>query len=251
LNPAALALGEWDAARDYCRRALDHGATLNDLRIKVVGLWRTGATCIYQGAPELGIQYCNEALALGALPYDSAMAKALRGYAKIKLGQVDDGIVNLNEAVAWFESSHLQYARLRYALWLAEGYLRRGDRAGARPLIEEAIETSRAMGYLHVEGMACWLMGEWLAPDAPAVAEPYTETAMGILKRIGARNDLARAMVTRARLSQAAGDVGRARQMLDRAVGIFEALGTLDEPARVEAARAALDRGRPIELLIP
>jgi hypothetical protein len=89
-------------------------------------------------------------------------------------------------------------------------------------------------------------MGECLAPEAPAAAEPYVESAMGILERIGARNDLARAMVTRAALRQVAGDIADARDLLDQADAIFQAIGTLDEPARVEAARAALDRGGPI-----
>ena len=71
---------------------------------------------------------------------------------------------------------------------------------------------------------------------------------MEILGRIGARNDLARAMATRAALCQAAGDTAKARQSLDQAQAIFHALGTLDEPARVEAARRALDRGEPIGL---
>jgi len=137
----------------------------------------------------------------------------------------------------------------RYAVWLAEGHLRRGDRAAAQVLTDDALETSRAMGYLHFEGLACWLMGECLAPEAPASAEPYVETAMGVLGRIGARSDLARAMATRAALRQAAGDVNAARQLLGRAYAIFEALGTLDEPARVKSALAALDRGSKIPLL--
>jgi len=37
--------------------------------------------------------------------------------------------------------------------------------------------------------------------------------------------------------------------LLDRAQAIFHGLGTLDEPARVEAALVALDRGSPIGLL--
>jgi hypothetical protein len=72
---------------------------------------------------------------------------------------------------------------------------------------------------------------------------------MEILERIGARNDLARAMVTRAALRQADGDLTTARDLLDQAGGIFHGLGTLDEPPRVEAARAALDRGGAIPLL--
>jgi class 3 adenylate cyclase/tetratricopeptide (TPR) repeat protein len=250
LNPAAIALGEWDASISYCSRALEHGATLKDQRIKVVGSWRMGAAYIHRGDSQRGVQCCDEALAPGALPYDAAMANAVRGYGKIKLGQVDAGVVDLGEAVAWFESSRLRgYTHVRYALWLAEGHLRRGDRASARPLIENAFETSRSMGYLHTEGLAGWLMGEYLAAADPSAAEPYIETAIEILERIGARNDLARAMVTRAALRQAAGDRATARELLDRAGAIFGELGTLDEPARVKAARAALDGGAPMPLL--
>jgi len=56
-------------------------------------------------------------------------------------------------------------------------------------------------------------------------------------------------MVTRAALRQAAGDTTTARQLLDDASMIFRELGTRDEPARIEAAVAALDRGFPIRLL--
>jgi hypothetical protein len=68
-------------------------------------------------------------------------------------------------------------------------------------------------------------------------------------ERIGARNDLARAIMTRAALRQTAGDLATARELLEQADRIFHDLGTLDEPTRVEAARTALDRGVGIPLL--
>jgi tetratricopeptide (TPR) repeat protein len=249
LSPAAIALGEWDRSLNYCRRAIDYGATLNDVRPRVIALWRMGATYIAQGDPERGIEHCDEALALQPLPYDAATAKGIRGYDEIKAGRVDAGIAALREALAWLENSRLHYPHLRYSFFLAGGYLRRGDRKAARSLVQDILEPSRAMGYLHFEGVACWLMGECLAPETPVSAEPYVETAMSILERIGARNELARAMLTRAALRQSAGDLTTARQLLDRAAAIFQELGTLDEPARVAAARAALDRGSPIALL--
>jgi tetratricopeptide (TPR) repeat protein len=249
LSPAALYRGEWDRSLKYCRRAIEHGTTLNDVRVRVIGLWRMGLTYIHQGDPERGARYCSEALALGPQPYDAATAKGAHGYAEIRAGRVDAGIDELREAVAWLESSNLRYPWWRFSLLLSEGHLRAGDRAAARSLAEGVLEQSRDMGYLHFEGMACWLMGECLAPEDPSSAEPYVENAMGILERVGARNDLARAMMTRAALHQAAGDVATARALLDQAYAIFQALGTLDEPLRVEAARAALDQGNPIALL--
>src|ERR1700737_4307193 len=55
LQPAALALGDWGASLNYCRRALDYGATLNDRRIKVVGFWRRGAGGISVGEAVGGV----------------------------------------------------------------------------------------------------------------------------------------------------------------------------------------------------
>ena len=92
-------------------------------------------------------------------------------------------------------------------------------------------------------------MAECLAGEGSATAEDYVERAMQILERVGARSDLAKAMLTRAALRQRVGDTTEARRLLERASALFGELGTLDEPARVEAALAALDRGSPIALL--
>ncbi len=240
LTAIANYLGDWAASLDYCRRGLEHGVALQDLRLKVVGWTRMGLAHIQQGDINRGLECCNEALALAPLPRDGAFARVILGYGQIKAGRLDEGIAELSEGLAWFESSHMRWSHTIGAVWLAEGYLRRGDRTSARPLIERVLATSRATGYLHYEGRACWLMGEYLAADAPAAAEDHVETAMRIFDSVGARNDLAKAMVARAALRQRAGDVATARQLLEAANAIFRTLGTHGEFARVDAALAGL-----------
>jgi class 3 adenylate cyclase/tetratricopeptide (TPR) repeat protein len=243
---AANFIGEWDASRAHSARALEHGVALSDARLKAVSLWRAGIAHIQQGDLERGQKYCIEAIDLAPNPRDAAMARAAHGYAEIKAGRVDAGIAELNEAISWFANSPLRFTYFNYALWLAEGHLVRGDRPSARVLIEDVLTTSRTTGYLHFEGRACWLMSECLAAEIPASAEDYAETAIRIFERVGARNDFAKAMVTRAALRQEAGDIATARQLLDHAHEIFQALGSRNEPARVETALARLDRGLPI-----
>jgi tetratricopeptide (TPR) repeat protein len=240
LTAIANYLGDWAASRNYCRRGIEHGVALQDLRLKVVGWTRLGLAHIQQGDVQRGLECCNEALALAPLPRDAAWARVSTGYGKIKAGRLDEGVAELSEGLAWFESSHMRWTHTIGAVWLAEGYLLRGDRAGARPLIERVLATSQATGYLHYEGRACWLMGECLAGDAPAAAENHVEAAMQIFERVGARNDLARAMVTRAALHQRAGDILTARQLLEGANEIFRTLGTHGEFGRIEAALAGL-----------
>ena len=240
LTAIANYLGDWEASLNFCRRGLEHGVALQDLRLKVVGWTRMGLAHIQRGVIERGLECCNEALGLAPLPRDAAWARVIRGYGKIKAGRLDEGIAELSEGLAWFESSHMRWTHTIGAVWLAEGYLRLGDRTAARPLIERVLATSRATGYLHYEGRACWLMGEYLAADAPAGAEDHVETAMRIFESVGARNDLAKAMVTRAALRQRAGDISTARQLLEAADAIFHALGTHGEFGRIETAIAGL-----------
>ena len=249
LTWAANALGEWEASLNYCRRALEHASALDDLRLKTRGWWRMGSACVQQGDLERGFECCDEVLALAPPPYDIAMARAVRGYGEIKAGRVDAGMAELREAAEWFESAHLRHSQLRLDLWLAEGHLFQGGRASARPLIEEVLRASRETGYLYFEGLACWLMSECLAAEAPTAAAEWVEIAIHIFERIDARNDLAKAMVTRASLIQKDGEVATARQLIERADAIFRALGTRDEPAKVERALGALDRGSQIGLL--
>jgi tetratricopeptide (TPR) repeat protein len=249
LTAVANYLGDWEASLNYCRRGLDHGTALQDIRLKAVGWTRLGLAHIQQGDIERGLECCNEALGLAPLPRDAAWARVIRGYGKIKAGRVDEGIAELSEGLAWFESSHMRWTHTIGAVWLAEGHLRRSDRAEARPLIERVLATSRATGYLHYEGRACWLMSECLSDEAPADAENQIEAAMQIFERVDARNDLAKAMVTRAALRQRAGDVAAAQQLLEAADMIFHKLGTHGEFGRVDAALAALARGSRIPFL--
>jgi class 3 adenylate cyclase/tetratricopeptide (TPR) repeat protein len=249
VSSAANALGDWNASINYCRRGLDHGIALNDLRLKAVGWARMGSAYIQQGDLERGLQCCDEALGLSPIPRDAAWARVVRGYGKIKAGKIDEGIKELSQALAWFETSNMRFTQVIGTVWLAEGHLRGGNLASARPLIDYALVTSRATGYVYWEGRACWLMSECLAVEAPASAEDYAETAMRILERIEARADFAKVMVTRAALRQRTGDMASARRLLDQASAIFHALGCSIEPVQVRAAFAALERGSPIRLL--
>jgi len=253
LTVAANYLGEWRASIDYCRRGIEHGDELGSPLSRSVqpqGWARMGLAYIQQGNIERGLQCCDKALALAPiLPRDEALAKVGRGYGQIKAGWFEAGFAELREALAWQNRSGFRFTYLSFALFLAEGYLRHGDTAGARPLIQDVLEGSRARGYSHIEGRACWLMAEYLAAEGSAEAEGYIERAMEISERVGARSDLAKAMLTRAALRQRVGDTTEARRLLERASAVFGELGTLDEPARVEAALAVLDRGSPIALL--
>ncbi len=240
MTMSATLVGDWERSLEYCRRALEHGQAVNDRRLKVVSWWRTGWTHIQRGDAQAGLRCCEEALALSPSPVDAYMAKAAHGYGLIKAGDLPGGTAELAEAVAWFDKSRLRLTRSSFALYLADGYVRQGERSQAQKVLEEVIATSSEVGYRHFEGIAHRLLGEALAPEDRAAAAEHLDTATRILDEVGTRNEYAKALVAQADLSRAAGDLAGARQLLERALAIFQELGTLDEPPRVRAALAAL-----------
>src|SRR5262249_24686443 len=137
LSPAANALGEWRRSLEYCRRALEHGLAVDDLRMKAVGWWRTGSAHIQHGDFVPGLECCDAALALSPIPFDAAMIQAVRGRGLVNVGQVERGIAELTAAVAWFEKSRLHFTRAMFAIWLGEAYLQQGELSQACVLFEE------------------------------------------------------------------------------------------------------------------
>jgi hypothetical protein len=115
----------------------------------------------------------------------------------------------------------------------------------ARGLFAEVLATSQEAGYRQLEGVAERFLGESMAVENPTAAAERLESAMRILQEVGARNEVAKVLVAQATLHRASGDEAGARVLLERALALFEALGTLDEPPRVRAALAALQDNPP------
>jgi class 3 adenylate cyclase/tetratricopeptide (TPR) repeat protein len=239
LSLTAIPMGDWVRSLEYCRRALAHGVAVSDRRLIVVGWWRSGWTHIQRGDALKGIECCEKALALSPSPFDAAMARASMGYGLVKAGKIGEGIALLKDAVDWFDRSHLAFTRTWYAIWLADSHIRNGDCGSARVLAEEALAKSRAAGYRYFEGLAQRLLGTALVEDDPPAAAQHLQAALDILEPAGVRNDVAKILTAQAALRRAQGDAAEARALLERALAIFQELGTIDEPPRVLALLAA------------
>ena len=238
LSPVANYLGDWERGLTYCHRALEHGQKVNDLRLKVVGWWRTGSTHIQRGDADPGLRCCEEARALSPIPFDAAMIQAVAGYGRIKAGDVAGGTAEVAAAVGWFERSQLHYTRSLFSLWLAEGHLALGQAAEARRVLEVVLDTTINNGYRHLEGVTERLLGEAVGVDPGALE--HLDRATAVLQEVGARNDVAKVLVARAVYHAATGDIARAREGLERAHEIFIALGTVDGPRIVASLLASL-----------
>jgi tetratricopeptide (TPR) repeat protein len=240
LSMACNAIGEWDQSLGYCRRGHAHGQALNDLRLKVVGWLRTGMTHIWRGDTEIGLACCDEALALSPIAFDATMTRAVRAYGLVRAGKPHEGIAQLQEVIAALSRSHLPYTRTMVAYFLADSHLRQGQRAAAREPVESGLAVSRELGYRHLQGVGEHLLGECLSLEDPAAAAAHLGRAREILEECGARNELAKTLVAQAELAAAAGRHAEARGLLQRALEIFDAIGTLDGPDRARRVLASL-----------
>jgi len=235
LSPAANHLGAWERGLQYCRRAMELGASLNDLRLKVSGLVRTASTQAHRGDWQTALHLCDEALRLTPTPFDAAAVRAVRGYALVKADQIAAGVAELREALVFYDRSQLRYTRALFALWLADGYLRQQAFEEARDLVKETLSTAWELGYRHVEGVARRLLGESLASVDATAAAAELAAAEAILEKLDARNELGKVWVARACLQRGAPD----RVLLAKALALFRDLGTIDEPQRVERILAS------------
>ena len=79
----------------------------------------------------------------------------------------------------------------------------------------------------------------------PEAARRHLDAARQMLEDVDARNDLAKAVAARGTLHRTMGEHSAARQLLEEALAIFEALGTVDETVRVrgmlESTQSAQD----------
>jgi class 3 adenylate cyclase/tetratricopeptide (TPR) repeat protein len=235
LAPTANALGQWDESLAHCRRLLDHGLAVDDLRLKAAGWWRTASAHLHRGAPQDALRCCDEALKLQPPPFDTTMVKAMQGYALAKTGRASAGIPMLQDAIAWLHGSNLRYTYSVIALWLADVYVRVGDAPRGRVLADEVLAMARSIGYRHLEGVASRTVGESLLVDDPETARQHLAEAQVILVEVGAPNDLAKTFLARALLERRLHADDPAAHFAREAAAIFSALDTVDGPAQAQA----------------
>ena len=166
LSMAANASGEWARSLECCRRALEHGKALNDLRLKVVGWWRTGSTHVQRGDVEAGLRCYEEALALSPIPFDAAMARAGRAYGLVKAGEVAAGDGGPGRGGGVVRAVEPAFHRSSSGAAAGRGLPQDGRASSARAVAGDGVlATCREFGHRHLEGVAQRLLGEVLAAD--------------------------------------------------------------------------------------
>jgi class 3 adenylate cyclase/tetratricopeptide (TPR) repeat protein len=196
-------------------------------------------------------------------PFTLAYGTALGGLALAAQGQVEDGIVQLRDGLASFQTAGAELARLDHLPWLATAYARGERAAEGLAVLSEMLtlvdntgarsweaELHRLKGELTLQQFN--VQGSTVSVDnpQPAIRDPQLEAeacfhqALDIARRQQAKSWELRATISLARLWQQQGKIAEAHALLSAIYGWFtEGFDTTDlQEAKVLLAQ--LTEGR-------
>ncbi|MFQ5788621.1 MAG: tetratricopeptide repeat protein, partial [Thermodesulfobacteriota bacterium] len=93
-------------------------------------------------------------------------------------------------------------------------------------------EVSKQSGFRHLEGIAYRVLGEIYGGTDFNKGKKTIEESIRILKKVGAKNELAKSYYSLGRLYKEKGERDKAKKYATQALHIFEKLGTLHEPEK-------------------
>jgi predicted ATPase len=190
-------------------------------------------------------QYADEAIALSAehgLPLYEAMARVVRGWARIGQGNDEEAAEEVREGLAAWQGTGAQLMRPHFLALLAEGCAPIGREDSGLRLLDEALAVSESTAERHYQSELYRLKGERLLTHARELgieaAATCFEQSLAIARQQGALSLELRAAMSLARLHHGRSRSAAPRDLIRRAYERFdEGFDTLD----LREARSLLD----------
>jgi adenylate cyclase len=167
-------------------------------------------------------QRAEEAVSLAteaALGAWLAWGTALRGWAIAAEGRPEEGIADLQQALAGWTAAGVGGLRPYFLTLLADAYAKAGERSQALATVAEALTITDRTGEGYMRAELHRLKGELL--EDPVEAEACLERAIDVARTQGAKSFELRAMTHLCRLRAQRGHEAEARRMLAGIYGWF------------------------------
>ena len=119
-------------------------------------------------------------------------------------------------------------------IFLGEAYWLKGEFEKSKQTLKGVLDLADRLNMKPWIGFAHRILGEIAIKTTPDKAEDHFDKSLGIYTMIGAENDLALAYAGYGRLHRHKGDIAAAREYFEKALRIFDRLGTLFEPDKVK-----------------
>jgi transcriptional regulator with AAA-type ATPase domain/tetratricopeptide (TPR) repeat protein len=234
-------LGEFDRALGYADEGLRIAREIRNPSAEATALHHRGTIHTHRGAWEAAIADYAEATRIATQTGDLVRTYLVRlsdGWAHTASGDPGRGRTLLEEAGAMADHIGARFGLAWQRTYLAASLLALGDLDAARTCCEEAIGLAEETRDEFPRAVAHRTLAEILArrPDtAPGIAERAILAAIRIQEEIGARPELARSLLSHARLLEAGGDAARAAGLRARATAMFRSMRMTWDLARAQA----------------
>jgi tetratricopeptide (TPR) repeat protein len=176
------------------------------------------------------------------------LARNLLAWASCRAGKQKKHLDYLVNTVQQYRKAGADPLSVTFGARLGECYLLNHQYEAAKEQIEITLKTAERAGLKYYAAWCHHLLGEALLKSDPSrekarFAETCFECAVSICRKIRAENSLAVAYAGLGRCHKHQGNAAVAREYLNRALEIFQRLGTLLEPDNVRKEMAQLPEG--------
>jgi len=241
--------GRWDEAVEEAQKGLRIGEEFSDRSNFSWSAWVMAYAYLHKGDSARALEYAELGLQKAPTPGDKMMARATFACVLCRAGNPRECTEILaQEIIPAFRAGRFVAMEMFFELFLGEGYWLVGEYDKATQTLEECLEIAERCGMKYFKGSAHRLLGEMALTTGPTqagetLAASHFEKSIAVLGDIQAENELALAYAGYGRLHEQQSDITQAREYLTQALEIFERLGTLGEPEKVQQTLAALPEG--------
>jgi class 3 adenylate cyclase/tetratricopeptide (TPR) repeat protein len=221
--------GQWPAALAETDAGIAIGRERSDTTVVSFLLFIRSVVQLERGDPPGALESAQSSLAIAPTEYFRGFAQLMIARALGHMGQLEHSLRIQSALSSFFESYRHLFVWLFFAPGLIEDQIAAGGRDEARALLDRVEEAANRGPAPLYAGKCRRLRAELGQLPADKLREGLPE-----LRRIGAENELARSLVTLARLEAQAGHSDAALAAKQEAHAIFERLGTIvEQPSMV------------------
>ncbi|MDA2919696.1 tetratricopeptide repeat protein [Desulfobacterota bacterium AH_259_B03_O07] len=225
-------LGEWDRSINFMQKVLEISKEVSDVNLMSLAYWSLAWAYLSKGELDVGIEYCNKCLDISPTPLFSVFATGYMGYGYFKKGELEKAIDYLEKAVQQANDFGLRHHQTEFSIYMAEAYSSQNKKDQALKIVNNTLEIIRQSGYKYLEGIYYRIQGELSSKSEFKKAKKHIEESIRILKKIGAKNELAKSYFSLGELYKEKGEKDKAKKHVTQALHLFEKLGTLHEPEK-------------------
>jgi len=226
-------LGRWDRAVQEGQKALSIAKEYSNSSLISYALFYLSWAYSYKGDHKRAIEYGELSVETAPTPADRTWSQTALGHVSCRAGEQSKGIDLLSQAIKSYQTANYLPMEICSKIYLGEGYWLSGELEISRKVLEEALYLAESLNMKYDTGWARRILGEIYIRSNPDKAATYFDKSISICRKIGAENVVALAYAGYGRLRKHQNNFIEARKYFEKALEIFERLGTLIEPEKV------------------